>query len=123
MNQSTTMEFSLGLKAAGESIIDAGHFRERFKLSQQALARLAGVHRATVADAPSNEKLQNFMRESLRVVSAAAEIAGNDDNAVYWMRNSPIPEFGHQFAMDLVAKGKTEAVIKYLQSVESGFSG
>mgnify|MGYP003627259930 CR=1 FL=1 len=116
-------DFSLSLKTPGQATIDVGRFREHFGLSQQALAHLARVHRATVADAPSNEKLQCLMRNFLRVVSAAAGIAGDEERAIYWMRNTPIPEFDHRTAMDLVAEGKIEAVVKYLLSIESGSSG
>lgn len=116
-------DFSLSLKAPGQSIIDVGRFRERFELSQQALANLSGVHRSTVADAPSNEKLQSLMRDALRVVSAAVAITGDEERAIYWLRNTPIPEFGHRVAMDLLADGKVESIVKYLRSIESGFSG
>ncbi len=116
-------DFSLSLKTPGQTTIDVGRFRKHFELSQQALARLAGVHRATVADAPANEKLQRLMRDSLRIVSAATAIADDEERAIYWMRNTPIPEFDHRTAMDLVADGKTDAVVKYLLSIESGSSG
>lgn len=116
-------DFSLSIKAPGQSIIDVGRFRERFELSQQALASLSGVHRSTVADTPSNEKLQRLMRDSLRVVSAVAAIIGDEERAVYWMRNTPIPEFGHRVAMELVAHDKTDSVVKYLLSIQSGSSG
>ncbi len=70
-----------------------------------------------------HEKLQRLMREALRVVSASAGITGDEDRAIYWMRNTPIPEFDNRTAMDLVAEGKADAVVKYLQSIESGSSG
>ena len=116
-------DFFLELKAPGQPIIDAGRFRERFELSQQALASLSGVHRSAVADAPSNEKLQGFMRDSLHVFLAAAKVSEDPEFAIYWMRNTPIPTFGHRVAIDLVADGKTESVVMYLVSIESGSSG
>ena len=92
-------------------------------LRQQDLAQLAHVHRTTVAEAPSNAKLQAFMRDALRVLSAAMAMTGDRDRAIYWYRNTPIPEFKHQTAEHLVSTGRTDAVVSYLQSIMSGTSG
>ena len=46
-------------------------------LRQQDLAQLAHVHRTTVAEAPTNAKLQHFMRDTLRVLSASMAVAGD----------------------------------------------
>jgi hypothetical protein len=45
------------------------------------------------------------------------------DRSIFWFRNTPIAEFAHQTAEQLVAAGKTEAVIAYLQSIASGSTG
>jgi hypothetical protein len=50
-------------------------------------------------------------------------VAGDRDRAIYWYRNTPIPEFRHQTAEHLVSIGRTDAVVSYLQSIESGSSG
>jgi hypothetical protein len=63
------------------------------------------------------------MREALRVLSAAFDIARDRERAIYWYRNSPIPEFQHRTAEQLVAEGKTDAVLSYLASISSGSSG
>lgn len=98
-------------------------FRARFELSKQALAALARVHRTTVSDAPGNEKLQRLMRDALRVFSGAHELTGDVTRAIYWMRNTPITEFDHQVALELVAAGKTDAVLRYLRSGTVGAGG
>ena len=92
-------------------------------LRQQDLAQLAHVHRTTVAEAPTNAKLQHFMRDTLRVLSASMAVAGDRDRAIYWYRNTPIPEFKHRTAEQLVSTGKTDAVVSYLLSIESGSTG
>lgn len=92
-------------------------------LRQQELAQLAHVHRTTVAEAPANAKLQHFMREALRVISAAMMVRPDRDRAIYWYRNMPIPEFHHRTAEQLVSTGEAEAVVSYLLSIESGSAG
>ncbi len=123
MNTAAFATDEFDLQATGQTIIDVERFRARFALSKQTLASLAGVHRTTVTDAPNNEKLQRLMREALRVMSAASAITSDATRAIYWMRNTPIPEFDHRMAFDLIAAGKTEAVLKYLRSIESGSTG
>jgi hypothetical protein len=92
-------------------------------LRVQDLARLAGVHRTTVTEAPANPRLQSFLREALRVLSAAYELTQDRDRSLFWFRNEPIPEFGHRTAEQLVADGKTDSIIAYLTSITGGSSG
>lgn len=107
----------------GQPVIAPDRFATALQLRQQDLARLAHVHRTTVSEAPANVKLQQFMRDALRVLSAAMSMTGDRDRAIYWYRNTPIPEFKHQTAEHLVSTGRTDAVVSYLQSIESGSSG
>jgi hypothetical protein len=39
------------------------------------------------------------------VISAATELTGNVDKAIYWYRNEPITDYGHRTAAELVADG------------------
>ena len=61
--------------------------------------------------------------DAMRVLSAAMVIAGDRDRAIYWYRNTPILEFQHRTAEHLVSIGKTDAVVSYLLSIESGSTG
>ena len=72
---------------------------------------------------PAHAEPPTFMRDALRALSAAMGVAGIRDRAIYWYRNTPIPEFQHRTAEHLVSTGKTDAVISYLLSIESGSSG
>lgn len=104
-------------------VIAPDRFAAAMHLRQHDLAQLAHVHRTTVAEAPANAKLQQYMRDALRVISAAFRVAGNTDRATYWYRNTPIPEFGHRTAEQLVSAGKTDAVVQYLTSIDAGSTG
>jgi hypothetical protein len=68
------------------------------------LAQLTGVHRNTLRN-PSSERLQGRLREMVKVISAATELTGNVDKAIYWDRNEPITDYGHRTAAELVADG------------------
>lgn len=77
----------------------------------------------TLADGLRSPGQPVITPDALRVLSAAMGIAGDRDRAIYWYRNTPIPEFQHRTAEHLVSIGKTDAVVAYLQSIESGSSG
>lgn len=115
--------FADEFRAPGQALIQPERFAAALNLQVQELAQLAHVHRATVSEAPSNARLQGFMREALRVLSAALDIARDRERAIYWYRNAPIPEFQHRTAEQLVADRKTDAVLQYIASIASGSSG
>jgi hypothetical protein len=83
------------------------------------LAELTGVHRNTLRN-PSSERLQRRMREMIKVISAAAELTGALDKAIYWYRNEPIGDYGHKTAAELIAEGHVEAVLAYIRDLGNG---
>lgn len=48
------------------------------------------------------------MREMVKVISAATELTGDVDKAIYWYRNEPIADYSHPTAADLVADAEFE---------------
>jgi transcriptional regulator with XRE-family HTH domain len=117
------MSFAEEFRTPGQPVIQPERFAEASHLRVQDLAKLAGVHRTTVTETPSNARLQRYLREALRALSAAFEVTHDRDRSIFWFRNSPIPEFGHRTAETLVAEGKTDAVVAYLSSIAAGSSG
>jgi hypothetical protein len=117
------MGFAEEFRTPGQPVIQPERFADALNLRVQDLAKLAGVHRTTVTETPANARLQAFLREALRALSAAYEVTQDRDRAIFWFRNMPIPEFGHRTAETIVADGKTDAVIAYLTSIASGSSG
>nr|WP_235813565.1 antitoxin Xre/MbcA/ParS toxin-binding domain-containing protein [Brucella anthropi] len=59
----------------------------------------------------------------MKVISAAAELTGDLQKAIYWYRNEPIPDYGHRTAEELVADGEIEAVLAYVRDLENGARG
>src|SRR5688572_25111851 len=86
------------------------------------LAELTGVHRNTLRN-PSSERLQGRMREMVKVITAATELIGDIDKAIYWYRNEPIADYSHRTAAELVSEGHAEAVLAYLRDLENGARG
>ncbi|MDX8495111.1 hypothetical protein RFN29_26480 [Mesorhizobium sp. VK22B] len=86
------------------------------------LAQLTGVHRNTLRN-PSSERLQGRMREMVKVISAATELTGDVNRAIYWYRNEPIADYGHRTAAELVADGQVEAVLAFIRDLENGARG
>ena len=115
--------FAEELRAPGAPLIAPDRFAAALRLRQQDLALLAHVHRTTVTDAPTNAKLQQYMRNTLRVLSAAMDVTGDRDRAIHWYRNTPSPEFEHRSAEQLVSAGKTDAVVSLLVSIAAGSTG
>jgi len=93
------------------------------RLELQDLAAQAHVHRSTISRAPDSETIQRFLRETLRVLRAATDVAGDVERAIYWFKNEPLREFDYKTAQALVSQGRADAAVKYLRMTEVGFLG
>lgn len=91
-----------------------------FKVDMQTLAAQAHVHRNTVRLAPDTETIQSHLRQSVRVMRAAADISGSIEKAIYWFKNHPLSAFDYKTPQDLVSEKRTEALI---QSLQAGYTG
>ena len=67
--------------------------------------------------------LRADLRESVRVIRAATDIAGRVENAIFCFKNNPLPVFDYKTPQDLVSEGRTEALVRYIQSLQAGFIG
>ena len=94
-----------------------------FRVDMQTLAAQAHVHRNTVRLAPDTDAIQSHLRESIRVMRAAADISGSIEKALYWYKNHPLPIFDYKTPQDLVSEKRTDALVKYIQSLRAGYIG
>ena len=115
--------FLAELQEPGRPIISPLRFAQRLDLEQQRLAELAHVHRNTVSRMPASPRLQDFLRNALRVIAAAFALVGSTDRALYWFRSHPIGDFDYKTPEALVSEGRADAVIRYIESLEAGASG
>ena len=58
----------------------------------------------------------------LKVLAAADQVTANREESLAWLER-PLAAFGGQTPETLVASGRADDVIKYLDSVSSGFVG
>lgn len=116
--------FLASLKAPGSrTALSPLKLADALELPLQKFAALARVHRNTLSQTPTSPKLQEAMVDVVRVLSAAHALAGDTDRALFWFRNQPIPEFDHLTPMQLVERGKVQALIDYIESISSGAAG
>ncbi|MDF5950468.1 DUF2384 domain-containing protein [Pseudomonas aeruginosa] len=92
-------------------------------MDQQTLALRAHVHRNTVRNAPESEKVQAYIRDSVKVLRAVTDMGTDVTNAIFWFKNEPLSTFGYKTAEEVVSEGKTEQLIAFLQSWEAGAQG
>ena len=107
----------------GNVALSPKRFSEVVSVDLQTLAAQAHVHRNTISRAPGSESVQRFLRQALRAIRAATDLSGDIERALFWYRNDPLPPFGYKTAEQLVSEGRTEDLLRYLQSLEAGAAG
>lgn len=96
---------------------------EFFGFQVQEVAEGAHVHRNTVRERPSSPAVQKYLRDLLRVLSAAEAVTGDRRRAAFLIRNEPLRVFDHKTADQLIREGHAEDVIGYLESIAGGAAG
>ena len=94
-----------------------------FGFDMQSFAAAAHVDCHTVTRAPESEKVQRYLRESISSLRAAADASRSIEKAIYWYKNNPIPVFDYKTGHQLVSEGRSQDLIRYLQSLRAGFAG
>ncbi|HLI67915.1 MAG TPA: MbcA/ParS/Xre antitoxin family protein [Caulobacteraceae bacterium] len=84
------------------------------------LSRLTRLHRNTLTRTPQSPSVQARLGEVARIVSAAADIIGDDERAAVWFRHQPLAGFGGQTAAELVQANHADAVLKHLEMLADG---
>lgn len=78
--------------------------------------------RATPESTPA--ELLNDFNAQLAFTKVVKLVVNNDPKrAIQWFRSEKIPELGCRTAAELVADGKAEAVLAYVESISAGPAG
>lgn len=117
------LQFMQDIQLDDTPLISPVRFAEKLAMEQQELATFAHVHRNTISRLPTSAALQDYLRQSVRVIAAAADVRGDTDAAAYWYRNQPLAPFGYKTAVQVVSEGKADDVIRYIESIEAGAAG
>ena len=107
----------------GTPSLSPRRYGQVLRLDMQTLAAQAHVHRNTISRAPDAESVQRYLRESVRAMRAAVDITGSIEKAIFWFKNNPLATFDYKTPQDLVSEGRTDALIRYIQSLQAGFVG
>lgn len=85
------------------------------------VARLASVHRNTLARMPNSPVVQARLGEVARIIAAAPDLLeGDTGRAIVWFRHQPLAGFDGRTAEELVTEGHPEAVIAHLEILRDG---
>ncbi len=85
------------------------------------VARIADVHRNTLARAPGSAKVQARLGEVMRILTDAADLLGADvGKAALWFCHQPLAGFDGKTAEELVASGHAAAVLTHLAMLREG---
>ena len=85
------------------------------------IARIADVHRDTLARAPNSPKVQTRLGEVMRILTEASDMMGDDlAKAAIWFRHQPLSGFDGQTAEEPVAAGHAQAVVTHLAMPRDG---
>lgn len=118
-----TQGLEIGAATFGD---DGGRFlsphrlSERLGVTQSELAKLVGVARNTLTAKSATRKVDAALSPIVRILTMAAEMAGDESRAVIWFKHQPIPGWAGKTAYDLVGEGKADEVLAYLEAVRAG---
>lgn len=104
-------------------VLSVKRFSQALHIDLKTLAEQAHVHRNTISRAPESEGVQRFLRDAVRVIRAATDIAGDVSKALFWYRNEPLASFAYKTAEELVSEGRTNDLLSYIVSLEAGAAG
>lgn len=92
----------------------------RLRLPLADIAKLAHVHRNTLAQRPDSPIVQKSLEPVVRILAAAEQLTGDADRAIVWFRHQPIAGYNGQTALELVEAGHADAVMAHLEDLRNG---
>ena len=100
-------------------IIAPRRLAERLRFSMADLARVARLDRKAMTLYPSAPTVQIKLEEIARVITRAAELAGEEGKAVIWFKHQLLSGVG-KTAAELVANGDIDIVMEDLDRMAAG---
>lgn len=100
--------------------LSVARVQQQLGVTASELARLIGVARNTLAAKSRARKVDQALSPLVRILAMAAEMSGDESRAAIWFKHQPIPGWAGKTAYDLMAEGKSDKVLAYLEAVRSG---
>nr|WP_321525622.1 antitoxin Xre/MbcA/ParS toxin-binding domain-containing protein [uncultured Cohaesibacter sp.] len=104
----------------GKQITSAQAFATRLGITQAELAKQTGIDRHAIYTRSGLFKLEEAVRPLMSILNLASEMTGSDQRAALWFKHQPIPGWAGKTAFELVSERKSDRVLAYLRSVQSG---
>ncbi|GLQ50919.1 antitoxin Xre/MbcA/ParS toxin-binding domain-containing protein [Dyella flava] len=81
------------------------------------------MHRDILADHPEFAATPGIVENIERVVAAAEAVSGNHDGALEWLTKASLATFDGKTPLAVIGDGRTDDLLHYLASIESGYVG
>lgn len=94
------------------SDLEFSRLAEQLELTQGKLGKLVGVF--------GEPQVDPTLKTIASVLAMATEMAGDEKQAVFWLKQQPIPAYGGRTAFDPFCEVRADAVLTYLEMVRSG---
>ena len=104
----------------GKQITSTQAFATRLGITQAESAELTGVNRRSFYRQSGLRKLDEAVRPLISILNLAGEMPGSDQREALWFKHQPIPGWAVKTAFDLVSERKSDRILAYLKSVQSG---
>ena len=98
-------------------------FARCLEMSSTELLGLIGATTGGPSEIVDDSKVQRFIWESLIVLGAALVLNKDESRVRLWFCREKLSDFGQKTPAVLVAEGKADALLKYIQSISSGSGG
>lgn len=92
---------------------------ERLRLPMTQLSRLAHLNRNTMISRPGSPAVQEKLGQIARIITRAADLAGDEGRAIIWFRHQPLTGWG-KTAEELVEEGMAKEVLDDLERMAEG---
>jgi hypothetical protein len=107
----------------GQKHLSPIRFRQSFVIPIIELERTLGAPLWLLRQEPDNPLVQLRLLAFLRVHAAVIELGMDPTSAIFHMRNTAIPSFGHKTLFEVVRHGRADHALGYLHSLGAGFVG
>lgn len=102
-------------------MLSPARYMRLLSMDAETLAQNAQVSVSAITNTPDTANIQEHLRDNLRVLKAAYDAAGGDlAKTLHWFRGEPLPAFRGATAEQTVVAGRTDDVIRFIDSLYAG---
>ncbi len=102
-----------------KGFVDYRNLKRGLEIRVRDLAQAIGVTTRSLEKNPKSERIQSTLRKIVYVYRILEEMLGNKDEALLWLR-APNPDYEGMAPFEIILRGKTDAIIRYLDDIKKG---